>query len=517
MCSQRCNYFVTTILIQLGFMIISSINSQEYGNLPEVHLKFFGQHSSQVQHCDAKNKDCNEHKIPQTLRHEQPCWGYEKHCNPKHYFTYPICSSHDPRWARTMADQQKIFWEQGDFGYLKKFMDGMMTLCKPREEGDSSLRCSSNLAFCHAKNIYMNFKDLRPQTSNDRFKEDVFQKGDIGGHCNFNEHLHRKQGAHKSPLQSWYAELENYSYLKEKPIESGMCDVVLDKPTFFIKLDAGINMFHHFCDFVNLYASQHMNGSFSTDVYIVMWDTSNMGYRDFFEDTWKAFTDYPIIRLDSYDKQKVCVRDAVFPLLARMIRGLYYNMPVVPGCQNSGLFKAFSEHVLHRLGIEQDQYKDDVYRVTLLVRNTQYRNILNQNELIGAMKRYSSLNVTVVEYNPTVPFLKQIHTTHNSDIFIGMHGAGLTHLLFLPDWAVIFELYNTEDPDCYRDLASLRGVKYITWQNKETLFQQDKGNHPTLGEHAKFTNYAFQVREFMRLLEEAIGHVNIKRPIMTSR
>ena len=30
--------------------------------------------------------------------------------------------------------------------------------------------------------------------------------------------------------------------------------------------------------------------------------------------------------------------------------------------------------------------------------------------------------------------------THNSDIFIGMHGAGLTHALFLPDWAVLFEL-----------------------------------------------------------------------------
>ena len=36
-------------------------------------------------------------------------------------------------------------------------------------------------------------------------------------------------------------------------------------------------MYHHFCDFVNLYASQHMNGSFSTDVYIVMWDT--VGFR----------------------------------------------------------------------------------------------------------------------------------------------------------------------------------------------------------------------------------------------
>lgn len=39
-----------------------------------------------------------------------------------------------------------------------------------------------------------------------------------------------------------------------------------------------------------------------------------------------------------------------------------------------------------------------------------------------------------------VPFLEQLKITYNSDIFIGMHGAGLTHLLFLPDWAVIFEL-----------------------------------------------------------------------------
>lgn len=42
-----------------------------------------------------------------------------------------------------------------------------------------------------------------------------------------------------------------------------------------------------------------------------------------------------------------------------------------------------------------------------------------------------------------VPFLEQLRITHNSDIFIGMHGAGLTHLLFLPDWAVIFELWVT--------------------------------------------------------------------------
>lgn len=36
---------------------------------------------------------------------------------------------------------------------------------------------------------------------------------------------------------------------------------------------SGVNMYHHFCDFINLYTSNHLNNSFSTDVYIVMWDT----------------------------------------------------------------------------------------------------------------------------------------------------------------------------------------------------------------------------------------------------
>ena len=38
-------------------------------------------------------------------------------------------------------------------------------------------------------------------------------------------------------------------------------------------LVSGVNLFHHFCDFLNLYAAQHVNNSFSKDVNIIMWDT----------------------------------------------------------------------------------------------------------------------------------------------------------------------------------------------------------------------------------------------------
>lgn len=33
--------------------------------------------------------------------------------------------------------------------------------------------------------------------------------------------------------------------------------------------------------------------------------------------------------------------------------------------------------------------------------------------------------------------------------------------------------YNCEDPNCYKDLARLRGVKYFTWEDTSKLIQQD--------------------------------------------
>ena len=54
--------------------------------------------------------------------------------------------------------------------------------------------------------------------------------------------MHSQQGEHKSPLQSWYAELEQYSALKFKPTSEKVCDEIVTTPTVFIKLDAGMWM-----------------------------------------------------------------------------------------------------------------------------------------------------------------------------------------------------------------------------------------------------------------------------------
>ncbi|XP_015749251.1 PREDICTED: EGF domain-specific O-linked N-acetylglucosamine transferase-like [Acropora digitifera] len=460
-------------------------------DIPSSHIPYFlsnknssiGQGFCEKGDCQVQAEDANDFH----------CWGYEEECTDRNRFSKPYCIHHHAPWAKTLDDQATLFWEQGDFGYIRKMKKQVLKLCQPKE-----LVCYYRVSRTNTNNYYYhNIAQQNPAESKckplphcnlrvysicvqvSRFREDVFSEGEVGGHCDFKRHLHKDQGKNKSPLQSWFAELQHFTSLNVQPMQAGICDVVIEKPTIFMKLDSGINLYHHFCDFVNLYVTQHMNGSFNTDVNIVMWDTSTLPYRDFFSVTWKVFTKHPIIRLKDYAGKRVCFRDAVFSFNPRMIRGLYYNMPLVPSCVGSGLFKAFSEHLLHRLGIAQDKHNVSVH----------FKNISCRQ----------------------VPFLDQLKITHNSDIFIGMHGAGLTHALFLPDWAVLFELYNTEDPDCYSDLARLRGVNYITWEDKAKLYQEDEGHHPTLGAHAKFTNYAFNVDEFMRLMYKAADAVKDNR------
>ncbi|KAI6175900.1 hypothetical protein M3Y97_00740800 [Aphelenchoides bicaudatus] len=181
-------------------------------------------------------------------------------------------------------------------------------------------------------------------------------------------------------------------------------------------------------------------------------------------------------------------------LLARQRRGLYYNMPLVDGCSGSGLFRAFNRHVLHRLNIKQDGPLLDTFRVTLLERKTRFRQILNLEELKQALQQLPNVKLQVVDFESGTSFENQLRIAQNTDIFIGMHGSGLVHTLFLPEWAVLFELYNCGDEDCYKDLSRLRGVNYLTWTKMDAIKPDKPGVHPTSGEpHEKFANYQFEM------------------------
>ena len=72
-----------------------------------------------------------------------------------------------------------------------------------------------------------------------------------GGFCNFYSERLLKEAEHMSALQSWGPELVHFVKTPQKPIVDGMCDIVINKPTYIMKLDASKlvlqtnNLFHH--------------------------------------------------------------------------------------------------------------------------------------------------------------------------------------------------------------------------------------------------------------------------------
>lgn len=66
------------------------------------------------------------------------------------------------------------------------------------------------------------------------------------------------------------------------------------------------------------------------------------------------------------------------------------------------------------------------------------------------------------DFRDKVPFAEQMRNTATADILVGMHGAGLTHTLWMPPWAALVELLNCGEVRCYRDLAAMSGHFYLT-------------------------------------------------------
>eukprot|EP00088_Acartia_fossae_P014200 TRINITY_DN17577_c0_g1_i6.p1 TRINITY_DN17577_c0_g1~~TRINITY_DN17577_c0_g1_i6.p1 ORF type:complete len:521 (-),score=65.65 TRINITY_DN17577_c0_g1_i6:60-1622(-) len=435
------------------------------------------------------------------------CWGFQNNCRQP--YSNLSCNGDFSGWANSVAEAERVFDSAADFGYVRDRRRELNEYCTNvngnGNKQQSSLRCSKHLQFCEGRNIVINLQDIKDKvyTENLRYKMDVLKPGDVTLNCDFDTERFSEDLDYMSPLQSWAPELRNIRE-SSSPMDSNTCDIIFTKPVIIMKLDAYVNMYHHFCDFLNLYISLFVRpvkdgrAMFSTDNQVIIWE--NYHYKSNFASMWSAFTDQPLLNLQNLAGKKICMRKVTFPLLPRMMYGLYYNTPLIPACQNSGLFTAFSQFILHRLQIPMQPIKRKI-RVTLLARNTKYRRILNEDSLVKVLQ--NDYSVQLARFDHRTDFKKQLETIRNTDLLVGIHGAGLTHLLFLPSWAAVLELYNCGDPGCYSDLARLRGVKYATWEDDTKLRSEEADpRQPYKGlAHQKFMNYRFDEVEFKRIVD----------------
>ena len=105
------------------------------------------------------------------------------------------------------------------------------------------------------------------------------------------------------------------------------------------------------------------------------------------------------------------------------------------------------------------------------------RKIQNEDELLETIRKaVPGHNVTGVQLD-VLPMKQQLQLVATTDIFIGMHGAGLAHTLFLPKHGGLVEFYPTYwsvSNRHFRAMAKWRGLQYQTWQNSNSANEKDK-------------------------------------------
>jgi len=92
----------------------------------------------------------------------------------------------------------------------------------------------------------------------------------------------------------------------------------------------------------------------------------------------------------------------------------------------------------------------------------------------------------------------QLRLITQADVVVGMHGAGLAHVLMMQRNAVLIELvpnYYGNGNNHFADLARWRGVSYIKWANTDR--NNEKGNY--------MTHIPLSVMD--ELLTKAVGHL----------
>ena len=91
-------------------------------------------------------------------------------------------------------------------------------------------------------------------------------------------------------------------------------------------------------------------------------------------------------------------------------------------------------------------------RIYITRKNANYRKLINEDEIIDTLLKHE---FTVVDFD-NISFNEQLKYTLNSEILVSVHGAGLTHMLWMKEKSKVLEIRardNSHD-NCYFSLAS---------------------------------------------------------------
>ena len=128
------------------------------------------------------------------------------------------------------------------------------------------------------------------------------------------------------------------------------------------------------------------------------------------------------------------------------------------------------------------------------------RQIDNEEELLAALGGVAGVSVARLDF-AQLEVEEQVAVVARSDVLIGMHGAALTHALYLPPHAGVLELWPKPSDiwRCFEHAATLAGLHYVRWANEAypAGYRDDEGGDYT-------TVHAGEVAALLRVVVAAV-------------
>ncbi|KJK73597.1 hypothetical protein H634G_11145 [Metarhizium anisopliae BRIP 53293] len=177
-----------------------------------------------------------------------------------------------------------------------------------------------------------------------------------------------------------------------------------------------------------------------------------------FVDMWRLFAKMPIRRIHELNNSEPAT-DLLIPFSGGS-NTLWQGDWVELDCRESALVKAFVSRVLHFYKIPTPLRKNKEI-IAKFIRRTNTRKLINETELIESVKRaVPHLNLEIIDF-AGFSFADQLKIVCETDLLIGVHGAGLTHTMFLPPGSAVIEILPGNFAHMgFRNLAQILDHKY---------------------------------------------------------
>ncbi|KAJ5757144.1 DUF563 domain-containing protein [Penicillium nucicola] len=178
-------------------------------------------------------------------------------------------------------------------------------------------------------------------------------------------------------------------------------------------------------------------------------------------DMWSLFSNRPVLRIKDLPSDTT-YENLILPL-AGGGNTLWQGDWEVNSCEKSTLLNTFVNRALTLYGLNGTKPRQNEEITLTFINRASGRKLANTTEYLEIIKnQYPLVRVQSIDF-AAISYRDQLKIIQEIDILAGVHGAGLTHGIFLPPGSAMVEILPPGlNHKGFRNVASLRGHDYYS-------------------------------------------------------